>query len=606
MTNRFRTGFCLLTLLWAGSSFAQCVTNVVTGTIVGTWTKEGSPYCIQQDVQVASLTIEPGVEVTFLGDYVFEVAGLLNAVGSVEEKIIFDIGIEATEWRGIRFDNSSPGSELAHVVVRNSTEGGIVIDSVASPPIIRDCEIVNNSRTGNGGGGIAITNSGAVTIGRCTISGNTSFNTGGGSNGFGGGVYADGILIVNDSVIADNAVQNGGTTGGTKFARGGGIYVDGELTLNRTRVERNLARFTGGNSSLQIRGGGVYVIGEAVLVNSVLNENQLSFSAAGPAGGGDYRGGGIYASQTIGSGVNIVNSTIRGHIRGGGIYTSTSGVTAVVNSIVWDNNDQEVIGGGANTVTYSTIQGLDLFPGTGNQNSNPIFLDTINDPELHLSFGSPAIDSGDCTAAPATDIDLENRPAGSGCDMGVDELSVTFADVAGDHWAHGSIEGLVRSGTTRGCGGDDFCPGAPTNRAQMAVFMIREIFGRGDYVPPQATGAVFGDVSADHWAAAFIEEFSRQGITSGCGGGNYCPDEGVTRAQMAVFLLRAIYGPDHVPPLGTGIFNDVPLDHWAVHWIEQLADEGITGGCGNDNFCPEDIITRDQMAVFLMRTFGFK
>jgi hypothetical protein len=75
---------------------------------------------------------------------------------------------------------------------------------------------------------------------------------------------------------------------------------------------------------------------------------------------------------------------------------------------------------------------------------------------------------------------------------------------------------------------------------------------------------------------------------------------------MAVFLLRAIYGSDHVPPLGSGIFDDVPLEYWAVHWIEQLADEGITVGCGSNNFCPDDVVTRAQMAVFLKRTFGFK
>ena len=57
-------------------------------------------------------------------------------------------------------------------------------------------------------------------------------------------------------------------------------------------------------------------------------------------------------------------------------------------------------------------------------------------------------------------------------------------------------------------------------------------------------------------------------------------------------------------PAATGVFNDVDLSYWAVHWIEQLAAEGITSGCGNGNYCPEDPVTRAQMAVFLVRTFG--
>ena len=73
---------------------------------------------------------------------------------------------------------------------------------------------------------------------------------------------------------------------------------------------------------------------------------------------------------------------------------------------------------------------------------------------------------------------------------------------------------------------------------------------------------------------------------------------------MAVFLLRAKYGSSYSPPPATGVFSDVDLGYWAANWIEQLAVEGITAGCGNGNYCPEDEVTRDQMAVFLVKTFG--
>jgi hypothetical protein len=73
---------------------------------------------------------------------------------------------------------------------------------------------------------------------------------------------------------------------------------------------------------------------------------------------------------------------------------------------------------------------------------------------------------------------------------------------------------------------------------------------------------------------------------------------------MAVFLLRAEHGSSYVPPPATGIFTDVPADYWAAAWIERLAAEGITGGCGNGNFCPGVTVTRDQMAVFLVKAFN--
>ena len=171
------------------------------------------------------------------------------------------------------------------------------------------------------------------------------------------------------------------------------------------------------------------------------------------------------------------------------------------------------------------------------------------------------------------------------------------------HFAFRFIETLERSGVTGGCGGGNYCPDNPVTRAQMAVFLERGINGAG-FVPPPAAGNVFLDVAADDFGAAFIEQLFADGITGGCGNNNYCPNAEVTRAQMAVFLLRAKYGAGYSPPAAAGVFNDVDLSYWAVQWIEQLAAEGITSGCGNGNYCPTAPVTRAQMAVFLVRTFG--
>jgi hypothetical protein len=75
---------------------------------------------------------------------------------------------------------------------------------------------------------------------------------------------------------------------------------------------------------------------------------------------------------------------------------------------------------------------------------------------------------------------------------------------------------------------------------------------------------------------------------------------------MAVLLLRAKHGAGYQPPAATGLFTDVPLDHPLARWIEQLFREGITSGCGTApaRYCSDESVTRGQMAVFLVRTFG--
>ena len=181
---------------------------------------------------------------------------------------------------------------------------------------------------------------------------------------------------------------------------------------------------------------------------------------------------------------------------------------------------------------------------------------------------------------------------------------IRFTDVPQTHWAFSYIETLAANGITNGCTPTEYCPGDAVDRAQMAVFLLRAEHGK-DYVPPNATGTVFDDVPGTYWAAAWIEQLAAEGITNGCDASNYCPNASVSRAQMAVFLLRAKYGQTYVPPTATGtVFDDVPATHWAAAWIEQLAAEGVTNGCDANNYCPDASVNRDQMAVFIVRTFG--
>lgn len=180
-----------------------------------------------------------------------------------------------------------------------------------------------------------------------------------------------------------------------------------------------------------------------------------------------------------------------------------------------------------------------------------------------------------------------------------------FADVPFAYWANGYIERLYKSGITGGCSASplNYCPANQVTRAQMAIFLLRGMHG-STYSPPPATGTKFNDVPLGAFGDAWIEQLAAEGITSGCGNGNYCPNQAVSRSQMAVFLVRANHGNSFVPPTASGIFLDVPVDSFGANYIEQLFADGITGGCGGGNYCPNNSVTRAEMAVFLVRTFN--
>ena len=163
---------------------------------------------------------------------------------------------------------------------------------------------------------------------------------------------------------------------------------------------------------------------------------------------------------------------------------------------------------------------------------------------------------------------------------------------------------LVSNAITAGIGGGLYGVNDDTLRQQMAVFILKGKLGLC-YTPPPCTG-LFTDVPCSSNFAPWIEAMASKGITGGCGGGNFCPQNPVRRDQMAVFLLKAEHGSSYVPPMCTGIFLDVPCPSTFANWIEQLSHEGITGGCGGGNYCPGSSSTRGQMAVFLVKTFNLQ
>jgi S-layer family protein len=226
--------------------------------------------------------------------------------------------------------------------------------------------------------------------------------------------------------------------------------------------------------------------------------------------------------------------------------------------------------------------------------------------------------SGACTDCYAVSITAATRP-GQHWDARIDEniapfslvktwtlhVGGSFADVPTSQQFYKFIENLFHNGVTGGCAGGNYCPGNAVTRGQMAAFLLKGEHG-GNYAPPACSSTMFLDVPCPGAQFVdFINQLAAEGITGGCGNGNYCPGSSVTRGQMAVFLLKGEHGGGYAPPACSAtMFTDVPCPGAQfVDFINQLATEGVTGGCGGGNYCPANPVNRGQMAAFLVKTF---
>jgi hypothetical protein len=111
---------------------------------------------------------------------------------------------------------------------------------------------------------------------------------------------------------------------------------------------------------------------------------------------------------------------------------------------------------------------------------------------------------------------------------------------------------------------------------------------------------LFSDVSENAWYAGYVERLAELEVTTGTGPEVFAPDRIVSRAEMAAFLIRAFGIGDTVP---VGLFSDVAAGAWYIEEVEELYTLGVTKGCatGPLRYCPTNQVTRAQMASFLAR-----
>ena len=173
-----------------------------------------------------------------------------------------------------------------------------------------------------------------------------------------------------------------------------------------------------------------------------------------------------------------------------------------------------------------------------------------------------------------------------------DDYSEPFWDDDGNIHKPNIIR-LAELGVTNGCDFARYCPNDSVTRGQMATFISR------------ALGLEPGDVNWFDDANGTTHEdginaLADAGITTGCGNGDYCPNDFITREHMATFMAIAF----DLPPSSDNPFGDV-TDNQHAGAIRAMAAAGITAGCGDGSYCPDDPVSRAQMASFLIRAIDW-
>jgi hypothetical protein len=169
-----------------------------------------------------------------------------------------------------------------------------------------------------------------------------------------------------------------------------------------------------------------------------------------------------------------------------------------------------------------------------------------------------------------------------------------FIDIQGHIFAS-SIIWLAEEGITAGCNPPDNTRFCPDDTVTRGQMAVFIARALG---LPEATGDHFSDDSGEFYENAANQLFEA-GITVGCATDRYCGEEPVMRGQMAAFLART----RNLPTTNQNFFID---DNGSTFEgdINRIADAGITLGCNppaNDRYCPGDFVTRGQMATFIQR-----
>lgn len=399
--------YCLVIIFLVLVLIVPCIgqTYITGGDVSGIWTSAGSPYNIQGEITIpndSTLTIEPGVEIVFMGHYKFNVQGRLLAVGTQVDSIRFTAANTDSGWHGIRFINTQETNDTSKLIYCSIKYGKANTGGYSS-----------NDRCG---GAIMIYGFDKVLISNSLFE--SSMNNGDISPTIGGAAIF--IQYASPTITANTFRNNSGTTDCAILCTYGSIYnpdanpiITNNLFLNNsgphgpvTCCYNNViisGNFISGNVTTRAGGGIFTLTTNALITNNIITNNQCF--------GGEGEGGGIKC--WINDSSIIINNTIAYNIatNGGGICCNQNSDPIFINNIIWGNT--ATYGNQVNLLEatsdpdflFCDIQGgKEGFGGNGsginytglyenNIDSDPLFADATYD-DFHLSEFSPCIGAG--------------------------------------------------------------------------------------------------------------------------------------------------------------------------------------------------------------------
>jgi hypothetical protein len=495
---------------------------------------------------------------------------------------------------------------------------------------------------------IAIDSSGNVYMAGLTSSTNLPGTTGGAQPSYGGGDYDGFITKLNSaltSMLQSTYLGGSGDDGALSIAidSSGNVYVGGVT---------NSTNFPGTTGGAQPSSGGDYDAFVTKLNSSLTSILQSTY--LGGSGEDSYNTGGI-AIDSAGN-VYVVNKTSSTDFPGttggaqpsyaGGNYDAfvsklNSALTSILQSTYLGGSGNEdwgysiALDSSGNVYVVGNTSSND-FPGTtgGAQPSygggdydgfvtklNSALTSILQSTYLGGSYYdcalSIAVDSaGNVYVAGQTES--TNFPGttggaqpsyGGGEDAFIAKLdsrlaAILFSDVPSDYWACDYIRSIYNAGITRGCAQDD--PNTPENERRycpedsVTRGQMAAFIIRAKYGEnfSYTTTPYFTDVPSTHTFFKYVQKLRDDGIT--VVSGTYSVDSYVSRGQMAAFIIRAKFG-ENFTYTTTPYFSDVPSTHNFFKYVQKMKDEGITTVTGTYNV--DSIVTRAQMAAFLARAF---
>lgn len=186
---------------------------------------------------------------------------------------------------------------------------------------------------------------------------------------------------------------------------------------------------------------------------------------------------------------------------------------------------------------------------------------------------------------------------------GIGDACDTWADVAQGHWALASIDAIYEAGISQGC---SLTPlrYCPEQPVTRAQMAAFVVRSLRLEGSPIAAGGYFADVDPAAWYAGVVGRLYEENITTGCSIDplRYCPSKEVTRAEMAAFLVRALDAENLTAPY-RGYFPDVAAGAWYTPYVETLHELGVVFGHPDGSYRPLAPVSRAEMAVMLDRAF---